>query len=155
MSTLYSLFFIRFFTCAFRILTQHIRYKHSVIADAIGAGKTLISIAIILNGIQCARANRLYPRNTSATLVVVPPGLIDQWRCEIFKFTDKMPDVLCIYDTEALKRYTLEEILQADVVICPIDMLESKHYMALLSKTATFTKDTKAVPKLPSQESPR
>jgi hypothetical protein len=62
-----------------------------------------------------------------------------------------MPNVLCIYDTEALKGYTLEEILQADVVICPVDMLESKHYMALLSKTATFTKDAKAVPKLPSQ----
>ena len=122
-----------------------------MIADAIGAGKTLISIAIILNSIENARANRSYPRKTSATLVVVPPGLIDQWRSEIFKFTDKMPDVLCIYDTEALKRYTLEQVLQADVVICPVDMLESKHYMALLSKTATSTKGTKSVPKLPSQ----
>ena len=122
-----------------------------MIADAIGAGKTLISIAIILNSIENARANRSYPRKTSATLVVVPPGLIDQWRSEIFKFSEKMPDVLCIYDTEALKGYTLEEILQADVVICPVDMLESKHYMALLSKTATSTKDAKAVPKLPSQ----
>ena len=124
----------------------------SVVADAIGAGKTLISIAIILSGIKEARASRSFPRKSSATLVVVPPGLIDQWEKEIFKFTEEMPNVLCIYDTEALQHYTLDDMLNADVVICPVDMLESKNYMASLLKAATsgMNKD-KEVPKLPNQ----
>jgi SNF2 family DNA or RNA helicase len=69
----------------------------SLLLLAIGAGKTVISIAIILQGIEAARANRSYPRKSSASLVVVPPGLIDQWKSEIKKFTDKMPNVICIY----------------------------------------------------------
>ena len=128
----------------------------SVVADAIGAGKTLISIAIILSGIKEARASRSFPRKSSATLVVVPPGLIDQWEKEIFKFTEEMPNVLCIYDTEALQHYTLDDMLNADVVICPVDMLESKNYMSSLLKAATsgMNKD-KEVPKLPNQTGDR
>ena len=122
-----------------------------VIADAIGAGKTLISIAIILKGIKAARSNRCFPRKSSATLVVVPPGLIDQWKSEINKFTNAMPNVLCIYDTEALKRYSLKDIIEADAVICPVDMLEAKNYMVTLAKMATGSDKDAKVPKLPNQ----
>ena len=122
-----------------------------VIADAIGAGKTLISIAIILSGIKAARSNRSFPRKSSATLVVVPPGLIDQWKSEINKFTNAMPNVLCIYDTEALKRYSLKDIIEADAVICPVDILEAKNYMVTLAKMATGSDKDAKVPKLPNQ----
>ena len=122
-----------------------------VIADAIGAGKTLISIAIILSGIKAARSNCYFPRKSSATLVVVPPGLIDQWKSEIKKFTNTMPSVLCIYDTEALKRYSLKDIIEADAVICPVDILEAKNYMVTLAKMATGSDKDAKVPKLPNQ----
>ncbi|KAL7533584.1 hypothetical protein ACHAXR_005329, partial [Thalassiosira sp. AJA248-18] len=108
-----------------------------VIADAIGAGKTVISIAIILQGIETARANRSFPRKSSATLVVVPPGLIDQWKKEIEKFTNALPNVICIYDDNAMKRYSLKDIVEADVIICPVDILEAKGYMGRLAQVAT------------------
>lgn len=131
---------------------------HRVIADAIGSGKTVISIAIILNGLKLARENCSFPRKSSATLVVVPPGLIDQWKFEINKFTTAMPNVLCIYDTNALQQCSVRDIVKADVVICPVDILEDgkKTYMTHMANVTTGTgkKGTlskKEVPQLPSE----
>ncbi|KAL9190563.1 hypothetical protein ACHAXT_000269 [Thalassiosira profunda] len=126
------------------------RLRGGVIADAIGAGKTLISIAIILRGIEAARANRSFPRKSSASLVVVPPGLIDQWSSEINKFTSDLPNVLRIYDDKALDKYSLKEIIEADVVICPVDMLQAKGYMERLARMATGSSNEE-VPRLPAQ----
>jgi hypothetical protein len=121
-----------------------------VIADAIGAGKTIISIAIILRGIENARKAQSPPRKSGATLVVVPPGLIDQWEGEIDKFTTSL-SVLKIYDYPSLLKISVGRILDTDVVICPIDILESKGYLKNLIQSAklgdTFEKD---VPNLPT-----
>ncbi len=124
--------------------------RGGVIADAIGSGKTLISIAIILKGIAAARESRQYPRKSSATLVVVPPALISQWRDEIKKFTDELPNVLCIYDDSSLKAITVEMMLGADVIICPVDLLEAKNYMARVTRAATGSTKDFDVPKVPS-----
>ena len=111
----------------------------------------MISIAITLQGIKAAREKRCFPRKSSATLVVVPPGLIDQWKKEVLKFTDNMPKVICIYDDDALKRYSLKEIIEADMVICPVDLLEATGYMARLARVAAGVKDLKEVPQMPKE----
>ncbi len=126
------------------------KLKGGVIADAIGSGKTVISIAIILKGIVAAKDRSQYPRKSSATLVVVPPALISQWRDEIKKFTDDLPNVLCIYDDSSLNEITVEMVLEADVVICPVDLLEAKNYMARVTRVATGSKKDFDVPKVPS-----
>ena len=90
------------------------------------AGKTVISIALILKGLETARANVEAPRKSSATLVVVPPHLIDQWENEIEKFAIGLK-ILRIYNVRSLMNYTLIDILESDCVICPIDILESDH----------------------------
>lgn len=88
----------------------------------------VISIALILQGLKKARAARQAPRNSGATLVVVPPGLIDQWDDEIDKFSQGLT-VIKIYDCGSLKKVTVQEIVDCDVVICPIDLLESQGYL--------------------------
>ena len=66
--------------------TQKTQLHVGVIADAIGSGKTVVSIALMLNGIKNARTSQKLPNQSSATLVVMPPALINQWGLEIQKF---------------------------------------------------------------------
>lgn len=54
--------------------------KGGVLGDAIGSGKTVVTIALILSGIEESRAKRSVKEGKSgATLIVVPPGLVRQW----------------------------------------------------------------------------
>jgi SNF2 family DNA or RNA helicase len=54
--------------------------KGGVLGDAIGSGKTVVTIALILSGIENARSNcNISEGVSSASLIVVPPGLVKQW----------------------------------------------------------------------------
>lgn len=109
------------------------RIVGGVIADAIGAGKTVVSIALILQGLDTARKSRSTPKKSGATLVVVPSGLIDQWKSEIAKFTDGLK-VICVHDLKKLKLLTVNQIVEADVIVAPVDIVESKDYCDNLTK---------------------
>ena len=82
-------------------------------------------------------------------MVCVPPALISQWRDEIKKFTDELPNVLCIYDDSSLNEITVTMMLEADVVICPVDLLEAKRYTERLTRFATGSTRDIDIPKVP------
>jgi site-specific DNA-cytosine methylase len=110
-----------------------------VIADAIGAGKTVISIAMMVQGLEAARASRSSPRQSGATAVVVPSALVGQWESEIKKFSSELK-TLCIHDTKSLEKVSVRQIIEADVVIFPVDIIEGKGYIAnLVEKSGVKT----------------
>lgn len=129
--------------------TRKAKLRGGVIADAIGAGKTVISIAIILKGLEEAASLRKAPQLSSATLVVMPPALLRQWENEIKKFAPKDMKVRVIYDFNSLKRLSAKDIVSADVVIVPIDILESTGYFENVMKLAKMDK-MKPYPKIPT-----
>jgi hypothetical protein len=111
--------------------SRNVPLRGGVIADAIGAGKTVISIALILKGLMAAREKNKASKDLSssgATLIVVPPGLIEQWRSEFNKFVDPKLKIkiIEIYNLATLRKTTVNEIREADVVICPVDILEGE-----------------------------
>lgn len=117
-----------------------------VVADAIGAGKTVISIALILQGLDVARESAKAPRKSMATLVVVPSHLIRQWESEVKRFTALK--AICIYDLQSLKQLSVEEILFCDCIIVPVDILEADGYLEHLIKSSGGNVDD-SVPRLP------
>jgi len=81
----------------------------------------------------------------------VPPALLRQWQLEIERFSPTNLKILVIYDFLALKKLSLQKVLDADVVLVPIDILESKGYFENLVEKAKLSKAYKQkLPKLPS-----
>jgi hypothetical protein len=111
------------------------------------AGKTVISIALILKGMKEARENAALPNKSSATLVVVPGHLILQWQGEFEKFAPHLK-VLCIYDADSLLNVRVQDLIHADCVICPVDILETKGYLQHLLEISG--RDTEDCPIIPS-----
>ena len=103
-----------------------------------------------MQGIEEARASRSLPRQSSATLVVVPSSLVQQWQSEIEKFASELK-VLCINDTDGLKKTSVEQIIEADVVIAPVDIIDSPQYTNNLTSKGGRATEKVEIPDLPKQ----
>ncbi|VEU41203.1 unnamed protein product [Pseudo-nitzschia multistriata] len=99
--------------------------RGGVLGDAIGSGKTVVTIALILKGAKAARSNRNAAEGRSgATLIVVPPGLVKQWDDERKKFTKDRLKCIIIDCTNKLKQTSVEDMCNADIVIVPAGIIE-------------------------------
>lgn len=104
--------------------------RGGVIADQVGYGKTIISLALIAEARSIAAPE---PAPTGlldlkATLIVVPGHLSKQWPSEISRFTGKMFNVIVIQNMADLKSKSIAELRKADIIVMAAEIFEADGY---------------------------
>lgn len=119
---------------------EYTSVKGGVLADAIGYGKTACTIGLI----DCMRQEALPKVPSSfrgfipsrATLVLAPTNLHAQWLAEITKFTGDELKVLSVPTCTQLKRLSLKDLVEADVVVATYRLFYSSPYLRRLEELA-------------------
>jgi hypothetical protein len=109
----------------------------------VGYGKTAITLGLIraspeVNGEPEApplefKEQYIY---TKATLVIVPAHLLGQWPKEIEKFLGKKVKVIVIRDMNSFNNLSVEEALNADIVVANFAVLSGDKYFQRLGRLA-------------------
>ena len=108
---------------------QKFSYKGAILGDEMGSGKTICCASIIVNNPSKVKVftkidKKIY---TKATLVVVPGHLAKQWEFELKKFNKKLKVILYLSRVHH-KKYTIKDILNADVLIVTTQFLTNKDW---------------------------
>ena len=104
--------------------------RGGVIADQVGYGKTIISLALIAES-KNHEAPEPAPKgliDLKATLIVVPGHLSKQWPSEIERFTGKTFKVVVIQNMRDLQGKTISELGKADIIVVASEIFESDAY---------------------------
>lgn len=114
--------------------------KGGVLADAIGYGKTACTIGLV-DKTKEAPLPAVPPSfrgfvPSRATLVLVPTNLHKQWLSEISKFTGDALKVISVPTCSQLKRLTLKELAEADIVVSTYRLFYSMPYLRRLEELA-------------------
>ncbi|KAK9448197.1 uncharacterized protein V1518DRAFT_419949 [Limtongia smithiae] len=108
-----------------------------VLADEVGYGKTAITLGLI----SCTQDDAA-PADTTdhcggipikATLIIIPGHLVKQWTSEIHKFTEDSFIVITISDLSSLNSVSIEDMMNADIVVAPSSLFGSPKYLLNLA----------------------
>lgn len=104
--------------------------RGGVIADQVGYGKTIISLALIAE-----TKDKAVPEpapagliDLKATLIVVPGHLSKQWPSEIARFTGKMFKIIVLQNMRDLNSRSISDLAKADIIVMASEILESDSY---------------------------
>lgn len=71
---------------------------------------------------------------TNATLVIVPAHLMGQWPDEIDKFLGGSKKTVTIKDMNSMNRVTIQDIMDADLVVASFSVLVNEEYYIRLAR---------------------
>ena len=123
---------------------QPVYIRGGVLADQVGYGKTAITLGLI----DCTRkqvARELDDATdipgkirVKASLVVVPPHLTRQWSTEIKKFvsSEAKMQVVTLTTASNLNSLTVENVIDADIIVVASNLFKSSVYLANLEAIA-------------------
>ncbi|OCL14046.1 hypothetical protein AOQ84DRAFT_331743 [Glonium stellatum] len=128
--------------------------KGGVLADKVGYGKTITTIALIQLELQEKSAKMIIEENSSgyssaqrmievaATLVIGPNNVTKQWRNEIIKFlgSEYATKILLIKEMKDLKVLTIQDFIEARFIIVCWKVLFDQEYISQLSQFAAMPK---------------
>ena len=131
--------------------TRSFRARGGIVADDVGFGKTVTSLALVKDRLADAAeesklsTSRLIP--IRATLIIAPPTLVPQWKDEISKFWPSCK-LLHVHDVANLRRRTIGDFENADIVLISLSLLSHERYYERLA-------DFAALPSVPVLNGPR
>lgn len=125
---------------------RHILCRGGVVADDVGYGKTVVSLALmqLQEKFDCGPSIEERKKKTSscihlkATLVIAPPHLLSQWASEARKFRRMggKPDVVVIKEFKDLGRISSIDIEASKMIIVADKLFADDKYLMQLSKFA-------------------
>ncbi|KAI9733937.1 MAG: hypothetical protein M1834_002592 [Cirrosporium novae-zelandiae] len=127
-------------------------FRGGVLADKVGFGKTITTLALISSTLEDDKRHAQQSRDedkmadafdsvdkdaglirTHATLILVPKTIISQWRSEITECLGTNCRVVLLRDINDLKRTRIRDIEQADIVLVSVKLLEGSYLKRLAS----------------------
>ncbi|CAD6580658.1 MAG: hypothetical protein ASARMPRED_000285 [Alectoria sarmentosa] len=117
--------------------------RGGVLADEVGYGKTATTLALIDAQKKSAEEypgqKRLGCISVKATLILVPPHLVHQWKQQADKFLgENWGKILVIEDVTQLAKISVQRITRAAIIIASWKVLSSPSYMDRMSYFAAL-----------------
>ena len=115
------------------------RIYGGVLADQVGYGKTITTLALIDHQMHIAVANAAKVRkgaiSSKATLIIGTNVLVQQWAREIKRFLGNSVRLLVMETPAKLARYTISDVQEADIILTTCSIFGTSSY---LSRFASF-----------------
>ena len=122
-----------------------LKFEGGALIDEVGLGKTIQMTTLSIlnpssNTCYYQKTNKLF---SNATLVICPNQLCGQWKREIEKMVSKdiKLSIVSILTKTHYKKYTYQEILDADFVIISSTFLENKCFVSDITKNISINKN--------------
>eukprot|EP00929_Paragymnodinium_shiwhaense_P031017 TRINITY_DN17471_c0_g2_i1.p1 TRINITY_DN17471_c0_g2~~TRINITY_DN17471_c0_g2_i1.p1 ORF type:complete len:2091 (-),score=518.39 TRINITY_DN17471_c0_g2_i1:228-6500(-) len=125
--------------------------RGGVLADAVGYGKTAITLGLID---MAKKTKPKLPANLSgkaipvkATLIIVPKTLMNQWPKELEKFLGDKYSYTILYNLGDVAKLTIEEVQSYDIIFACVGLFRTDKYYDRLGEFAV----THAMPSKPGR----
>ena len=114
--------------------------RGGIIADDVGYGKTILTLALIRQTLEEAEEHLVQPTPlipAKATLVLVPVTLLPQWQDETLKFWPAC-ELICIRTAVELEKISVSDVLKADVILVSLSIFNPGKDAIYMRRIATL-----------------